>query len=422
MKYVILVGDGMADRPVEALQGRTPLAAAFTPNMDSLVSTGGWCGAAYTLPENLPAGSDVANLSILGYDPERYYTGRAPLEAASMGIELKDTDVAFRCNLVTLGRREDGKRYMEDYSAGQISQDEGRQLIRHLNDHLRDKMRGVLCDGADFRFYPGVSYRNLLLWNALTPDMTASGCTPPHDITGKGIDEWLPRGEGAGALILNVMIESSWEMLEDHPINRKRVAEGKKPANSIWLWGQGKKPALPRFSGAYGIPGAMISAVDLTRGLAGLAGLDVINVPGATGYIDTNYAGKAQYALKSLEEGADLVYVHVEAPDEASHEGSLEHKIKAIEDFDALIVGAIMKGMREKGKEKNFERFRVLLMPDHATPLALRTHSREPVPFVIWDSGQDTPAMAGGYNESILGLEGIVHLPAHKIMGRLLEI
>ena len=423
MKYVILIGDGMADRPVEALQGRTPLAAAHTPKMDRLAREG-VCGAASTLPDGLPGGSDVANLGILGYDPARYYTGRAPLEAASMGVALGSEDLAFRCNLVTLKFSREGTRAcMEDYSAGQISSDEGRILIGDLDREL---------GSGKVRFYPGVSYRHLMVLKggkngasgSQAPGANAGAnfggsgleCTPPHDILGREISEYLPQGEGDH--IIRDLMRASVEILSRHPVNSRRLADGKRPANSIWLWGQGVKPEMPPFRELYGCSGAMVSAVDLTKGLAVSAGLKVMDVPGATGWLDTNYAGKAQYAMKALEGGADLVYVHVEAPDEASHEGSLEHKIKAIEDFDAFIAGAIMKEM----ESKKFGRFRVLLMPDHATPLSLRTHSREPVPFVIYDSGfPPDRRVADCYEESIVGREGIIRLPAHKIMGRLLE-
>ena len=407
MKYVILIGDGMADRPLAQLGGKTPLQAAFTPNMDKIAREG-VAGAARTLPEGLPNGSDVANLSILGYDPAKYYTGRAPLEAASMGIPLGSEDVAFRCNLVTLEFNSDRtEANMEDHSAGQLTSEEGRVLIEDLNREL----------GSDtVRFYPGVSYRNLMLWSGgAAYDKRSLECTAPHDILGRQISGYLP--PGAGQDIIRGLMSASQDILERHPVNRRRVAEGKRPANSIWLWGQGGKPGIPPFGELYGLKGAMVSAVDLAKGLAVSAGLKVIDVPGATGYLDTNYAGKAEYALGALKE-ADLVYVHVEAPDEASHEGSIENKIKAIEDFDAMVVGGIMRGMPE------FGRFRILLMPDHATPIELRTHSRDPVPFVMYDSaaaGRGRGA-AARYDESILKLDGIIRLPAHGIMNRFLAV
>ena len=408
MKYVILIGDGMADRPLGQLGGKTPLQAAFTPNMDKLAREG-LVGAASTLPEGLPSGSDVANLSILGYDPAKYYTGRAPLEAASMGIPLKDGDVAFRCNFVTLRYNKDRtKVYMEDHSAGQISAEEGRILIKDLNREL----------GNDsLQFYPGVSYRNLLLWAG--GDVSID-CTPPHDILGKEIASYLP--QGANEDFIRRLMLASVDILERHPVNKKRVAEGKRPANSIWLWGQGGKPELPAFSEVYGLKGAMVSAVDLTKGLAISAGLKVIEVPGATGWLDTNYTGKAEYALRALED-ADLVYIHVEAPDEAGHEGSIEHKIKAIEDFDALVVGTVMRGLPEWGN------YRVLLMPDHATPIEIRTHAKDIVPFAIFDSegahsiggGHGHSAMVSGYDESITKLEGAIRIEGHRIMEHFVE-
>ena len=405
MKYVILIGDGMADRPLAQLGGKTPLQAAFTPNMDKLAREG-LAGAARTLPEGLPSGSDVANLGILGYDPEKYYTGRAPLEAVSMGIPLKSGDVAFRCNFVTLRFNKSRTNiYMEDHSAGQISAEEGRLLIKDLNREL----------GSDtLKFYPGVSYRNLLLWSGGDASID---CIPPHDILGKEIAHYLP--QGAKEDFIRRLMLASVDILERHPVNKKRVAEGKRPANSIWLWGQGGKPELPPFSELYGLQGAMVSAVDLAKGLAISAGLRVIEVPGATGWLDTNYAGKAEYALQALEE-SDLVYIHVEAPDEAGHEGSIEHKIKAIEDFDALVVGTVMRGLPEWGS------FRVLLMPDHATPIEIRTHAKDPVPFVIYDNEGNhgwgvPPALASGYDESITKLEGAIRIDAHRIMEHFVE-
>lgn len=399
MKYVVLVGDGMADRPIEKLNGKTPLQAAFTPNMDKLAKEG-LPGSVRTLPEGFPTGSDVANLNILGYDPAQFYTGRAPFEAASMGINLRDGDVAFRCNLVTLRFNKDRtKAWMEDHSAGQISSDEGRELIHAVASEL--------SSSGDISFHPGVSYRNIMLWRGGEYDIE---CTPPHDILGREITDYLPCGKGED--FIRRLMRDSAGILERHPINKKRLAEDSKPANSIWLWGQGRKPALRPFRELYGVTGAMVSAVDLPKGIALSAGLEVINVPGATGYLDTNYAGKAEYALKALEE-VDLVYIHVEAPDEAGHEGNLQDKIKAIEDFDALVVGTVLRGINE------FGHFRVLLITDHATPVSVRTHTQEPVPFVVYDSAAEKPShSAAGYNELLLGRSGILKFEeAHKIMG-----
>ncbi len=390
----------MADRPVGELDGLTPLQAARTPNMDRLAREGS-VGMAKTLPEGLPNGSDVANLGILGYDPRKYYTGRAPLEAASMGIRLESGDVAFRCNFVTLDfnpSRPDA--VMVDHSAGQLATEEGHKLIEELNRRLA---------AGGIRFYPGVSYRNIMLWAGGEAGLD---CTPPHDILGKKIREYLPKGKRAE--VVKDLMRASVDILEAHPVNKGRVAGGKRPANSIWLWGQGGKPELPPFAEVYGLKGAMVSAVDLAKGLAASAGLEVINVPGATGYLDTNYEGKAIYALQALEK-ADFVYVHVEAPDEASHEGKLEEKIKAIEDFDAKVVGTVLEGIgRFPGG------CRILVMPDHATPLEARTHTQEPVPFIVYDStGKGGGAKA--YDESIGSAAGVLRIDAHNLMRFLLE-
>jgi 2,3-bisphosphoglycerate-independent phosphoglycerate mutase len=405
VKYVVLVGDGMADRPIDKLKGKTPLQAAFTPNMDKLAREG-LPGIARTLPDGFPTGSDVANLNILGYDPRQFYTGRAPFEAASMGIKLREGDVAFRCNLVTLRFNMDRtKAWMEDHSGGQISSAEGRELI--------EAVAGELSSPGKISFYPGVSYRNIMLWRGGEDEIE---CTPPHDILGKEITDYLPCGKGE--VFIRELMRASVGILERHPTNKKRLEQGNRPANSIWLWGQGRKPALRPFRELYGVSGAMISGVDLPKGIALSAGLKVINVPGATGYLDTNYTGKAEYALKALED-VDLVYIHVEAPDEAGHEGNLEDKIKAIENFDALVVGTVLRGIREFGG------FRVLLITDHATPIAVRTHTQEPIPFVVYDNAEGggkkkkTPPQSGiGYSELLTGLDGILRFEeAHKIMG-----
>ena len=333
----------MADRPLKELGGKTALEKASTPNMDRL-AVSGILGRVRTVPEDMHPGSDVANLSILGYDPHRYYSGRAPLEAASIGVKLGKNDVAFRCNLVTL--KYDKRRtraIMEDYSSGHITTEEARELIMEVNAQLGSKR---------IRFYPGVSYRHLMVWSDGSSDLE---CVPPHDIIGKNILDYLPVGSGE-ELIRKIMIDSV-DFLTDHPVNRKRMEEGKNPGNSIWLWGQGKKPTLPTFRKKYLIEGALISAVDLTKGLGIYAGFRILDVPGITGYLDTNYKGKADAALKSLTE-VDFVYIHVEAPDEAGHSGTIKDKITAIEDFDRLVVGTVMKGAKALGD------CRILLLPD----------------------------------------------------------
>jgi 2,3-bisphosphoglycerate-independent phosphoglycerate mutase len=408
MKYVVLIGDGMADRPLAELGGKTPLEAALTPNMDKLAREG-IPGAISTLPEGLPTGSDVANLAILGYDPQVYYTGRAPFEAISMGIELKPGDIAFRCNLVTLTfDRDKTKAYMEDHSAGQLETETGHELIKLLNKELATNK---------IKFYPGVSYRNVMIWSGGPASELGKAdldCTPPHDILGKGIGDYLP--EGPGEDVIRDLMRASQDILERHPINRERAKKGKRPANSIWLWGQGKKPELPPFREIYGLDGGMISAVDLTKGLGAAAGLKVIDVPGATGYLNTNWTGKAEYALRALESGLDFIYVHLEAPDEAGHEGNLKEKIEAIERFDNLVVGAVLRGIEEFGE------YRILVMPDHATPLEVRTHTRDIIPFAVYDGTPRHRGAANGYNEKISGLAGVLRIEkGHTLMGRFLK-
>ncbi len=408
MKYIIIIGDGMADRPLKELGGKTCLQSAKTVNLDKL-ATQGEVGVAHTVPDGFPPGSDVANLTLMGYDPRKYYTGRSPLEAASMGVELGRDDVAFRCNLVTLkvsgGKTHDpaGKRraVMEDFSAGHISSEESRMLIEEIDSKLGTKA---------LQFYPGVSYRHLMVWRG---GKDALECTPPHDIQDKDILDYLPRGDGDE--VINELMEASYEVLVNHPVNKSRIEGGKRPANSIWLWGQGRRPSMPTFREKYGLEGAVISAVDLTKGIGVYAGFEVIKVPGVTGWIDTNYVGKAEHALWALKT-KDLVYLHVEAPDEAGHTGDVKNKIKAIEDFDELIVGNIAHGM------KQFDAYRILVMPDHPTPLSLRTHSSDPVPFVLYDSTRERKGPAVSYDESILARKNVrTFREGHKLMDYFLK-
>jgi 2,3-bisphosphoglycerate-independent phosphoglycerate mutase len=378
MKYVILLGDGMSDWPVTELGDKTPLQAANTPHMDRLARLGK-TGQAHTIPEGMSTGSDVAALTILGYDARHLYTGRSPLEAASIGIQLQPTDVAFRCNLVVLGET-DGQRTMVDFSGGHITTEEARQLIDTLNEELGN---------AAFEFYPGVSYRHCLVWRE---GRLGLKLTPPHDITGRSIAEYLPSGDGAAEL--QRMMDTSQAIFRDHPINRHRREHGEPPISSIWLWGAGKRPQIPSFGEKYGLTGAVISAVDLHKGLAIYAGLEPINVPGATGWLDTNYAGKVDYALKALQ-SKDFVFLHVEAPDEAGHQGDVQAKVQAIEDFDAKVVGPMLEGL-----PKHFDAYRVLLLPDHPTPIALKTHVREPVPIALYGTGVEPDAVQT-YDESV---------------------
>ncbi|MGD0884522.1 MAG: cofactor-independent phosphoglycerate mutase [Thermodesulfovibrionales bacterium] len=387
MKYIVIIGDGMADRPLRELDGKTPLQKAFTPHMDRLAREG-VIGCVRTVPRGFHPGSDVANLSILGYDPREFYSGRAPLEAASMGVELAEGDVAYRCNLVTLiFNKQRTQAVMEDYSGGHISTDEAASLIREINEQLGT---------STITFHAGVSYRHLMVWRGGALDIE---CVPPHDIIGREIADYLPMGNGEE--VIREIMRDSVGILERHPLNKERVSRGKKPANSIWLWGQGKKPKMPTFREKYSIGGALVSAVDLTKGLGVYAGFEILTVPGVTGYIDTNYTGKAEYSLNALKE-VDFVYIHVEAPDEAGHAGNYRDKVKAIEDFDALVVGTVLRGAAA------FDEYRILLMPDHATPVEVRTHTDNPVPFVVYDSRVQRRNEGAAFNESLLERDDIM--------------
>lgn len=389
MKYIVLVGDGMADYPIPELGDLTPLQAANIPNMD-FIAKHGKCGVAKTIPENMPAGSDVANLSIMGYDPAQYYSGRGPLEAASIGIALEKDDIAFRCNLIT---EKDGT--IADYSAGHISSEEARSLIEAVDREL-----GNAC-----KFHAGVSYRHLLVMKK----GEKAHCTPPHDVVGQSVDEVLPRGEDSE--FLTALIKASKPVLENHKVNMKRRKDGKNIANLIWLWGQGKAPDMPRFAELFGVSGSIISAVDLLKGIGKYAGLDIINVPGATGYLDTNFSGKAAYALRSLEDH-DFVLVHVEAPDEAGHMGNIEAKIKAIEDFDEKVVGGMLNELAGD--------YRIMVLPDHFTPISVRTHTKEPVPFAIYSSTESADYV--DRFDEFAAKEGVFGLvEGHRLMNLLIK-
>jgi len=360
MKYLLIVPDGMADEPIEALGGRTPLMAAQTPNLDSLVRAGA-VGRVRTIPEGMPPGSDVAALSIMGYDPARYYTGRAPLEAAAQGISMGRHDVAYRCNLITT----DGDHLL-DYSGGEISSEESAELMVAVQQYL-----GTDC----IRFYPGVSYRNLMIWRNGVADVET---TPPHDVIGQPLVPNFPRGNAED--FLRFLMWDSYAVLQAHPVNQRRIAAGKRPANMIWLWGQGYRPRLEDFPTAHGVSGAVISAVDLLRGIAHLAGLRSPRVPDVTGRLDTNWAGKAREAITQLSE-VDFVFVHLEAPDECGHQGDLDGKVRAIELTDREIIGPVWAAAQ------HYDAARVLLLPDHYTPLSRRTHVGKPVPYVLAGAG-----------------------------------
>lgn len=379
MKYIVILGDGMADYPVPQLGNKTPLQYANKPNIDFLAMNGE-IGMVKTIPTGIPPGSDAANLSVMGYNPMKYYTGRSPLEAVSMGVNLSDTDVAFRCNLVTLSDDTDySNKVMIDYSSDEISTDEAKYLINEINSHFKS---------SEITYNAGISYRHCMVWSNGPTDLEL---TPPHDILEKRVTDFLPKGE-KGNILLNMMVES-YNILKDHPINKARISKGLRPANSIWLWGQGKKPAIPKFYDKYKIKGSVISAVDLIKGIGICAGLKSIEVDGATGNIHTNFSGKAEAALNELESGQDFVYVHLEAPDECGHRYEIENKVKSIEMIDKLVVSRILKGLEK------YDDYKILVLPDHPTPLSLRTHTSEPVPFIIYQKKYEKVSGASGYDE-----------------------
>ena len=388
----------MPDHKLPELGGKTPLEVADTPNLDAIAKRAEIFGTAKTIPDPLPPGSDVGNLAVLGYDPEKYYTGRSPLEAASIGVSLGDRDVTVRCNLVTLAEK-DGRTVMEDYSAGHITDEDAAGIIEDLKKEF---------DGEEFSLSQGVSYRHLLLWRGGNSGIRT---TPPHDISGKEIAPWLPSGDGAEKLL--GLMEKSRGILKDHPVNAKRRAEGENTADSIWLWGEGTRPDMPSLQELYGITGSVISAVDLVKGIGVFAAMEVIEVPGATGYLDTNYAGKVSGALDSLRR-VDLAMIHIEAPDETGHVGDARLKIRAIEDFDQKVVGPALAGMEQFGE------YRVLVLSDHPTPIDLRTHSNEPVPFAILDSANRSVKNGSlVYTEDSAASSGIFVEQGWKLMGTL---
>ena len=393
MKHIILLGDGMADYPITSLGGKTPLEYAHTPNMDRIAAEGS-LGLVETVPRGLLPGSDVANLAVLGYDPLRCYSGRGPLEAASMGVEMGPDDVAFRCNLVSITEGQNPQ--LIDFTAGHIRSDAAKVLIHELETEL----------GSDvFSFYPGVGYRHLFLWKKGVYTMET---TPPHDITGRGINDFLPKGEGAPRLI--EVMDRAQSILKDHPLNKQRVKEGERPANSIWLWGQGRAPRISPLAARHNLRGGMISAVDLLKGIAIYAGLKVINVDGATGYTDTNYLGKAEKALAALQD-LDFIFLHVEAPDEMGHEGNLEGKIRAIEDFDNKVVGTILAGMPQ------FPSFRIMVLSDHPTPVSLMTHSADASPFAVYSSNREENLHRGAsFGETAAKSGEILVSPGYLLM------
>ncbi|MGH8014252.1 MAG: cofactor-independent phosphoglycerate mutase [Candidatus Binataceae bacterium] len=394
---MILHGDGMADWPCDELGGKTPLEAAHKPNMD-LVASRGELGLVATIPEGMPSGSDVGTMTMLGYDPRRYHTGRAPIEAASQGIQLGPDDVVFRMNLVCLTRRDDAL-VMHDFTAGHISSAEAARLVEDIRS-------AVAADGIEF--FNGVSYRHLLVWR---DGLSGTRLTPPHDIADKSIETHLPSGEGADRL--NRLMNDARQVLREHPVNRARREAGQPEANSVWFWGQGKRPAVPTLKARFDVSGSVISAVDLVNGLGRLAGLEVVTVPGATGYLDTDYAAKGRYGLEALKRN-DFLLLHVEATDEAGHMGRADLKVEALERIDELILGPMLGGLPSLGD------FTLLLMPDHATPSKLKTHSSEPVPFAIINH-EHLRARADArpqrrYTEAEATRTGVLVRPGHRLI------
>ena len=401
MKYIIFLCDGMADYPVDSLGGKTPLSVANNPNMNDLCRKGE-LGLVKTVAEHLSPGSDVANLSVMGYDPDIYYTGRSPLEALSIGVNLRDSDVTFRANVVTLSDEENyADKTMVDYSSGEITTAEAHQLINYLKENMS-------FDHIDL--YGGTSYRHLVVWDGGSTNVTL---TPPHDISDKKVTEYLPKGEGADVLL--AMMKKSHELLKNHPINLDRIARGLNPANSLWIWGEGTKPMLSAFRDKFGISGTMISAVDLLKGIGNGAKMDVIEVEGATGNIDTNFDGKAAAAIEAFKNGTDFVYIHMEAPDECGHHGDIEDTILSIELIDEKVIKPVVDYLKSTGED-----FRVLITPDHPTPIALKTHVRDAIPFVIYDSRKDT-GLNLDYTEENAKETGLYIEPGYKLMEKFLE-
>lgn len=396
-RIAVLLGDGMADYAVDSLGGKTPLEAADTPNMDYLARNG-VLGLARTVPDGLTPGSDTANISVFGYNPRDVYTGRAPLEALNMGIEMGPRDVAFRCNLVTI----DDEGVLVDFSAHHIETEFAHVVIGELANALGTE---------SLEFHPGVSYRHILVWRDYPYDDLAE-TTPPHDIQGQAYGRYRPRGPGADTL--NALMDESMRVIRSSPVIRSETARRSGRPVSAWLWGAGRKPAMPSLRERFGLSGYTISAVDLIHGIGRAVGLSPIRVDGATGYLDTNYRGKAD-ALLSAMERANFVFLHVESPDESGHEGNLEHKLKAIEDFDAMVVGRVMEGMRR------YADYTLLVMPDHPTPVSLRTHTADPVPFCVYSPGGfavDAYRRDGisGFNEPSAGRTGLYVAEAHRLM------
>ena len=399
MRYIVILGDGMADLPLPKIDNKTPLEVAHKPYMDKFAKMG-VMGKIRTVYEGLKPGSDVANLCVMGFDPSSNYSGRSPLEAASIGVELSDTDITYRANIVTLSDEENySDKKMIDYSAGEISTKEAREIIKTVSQKLGNDI---------FSFFAGISYRHLLL----RKDMKKAGSlTPPHDISGKPVKDFLPEDK----MILDLM-EKSYEILKDHPVNIKRIKEGKNPANSIWVWGEGTKPQLENYKEKFGITGTVISAVDLIKGIAILSGLKSVDVPGATGNVHTNFDGKTKAAIDAIKNGDEYIYLHIEAADESGHQGSLSDKIKSIELIDEKVIKPIYEYLVSSGEE-----FRMLVLPDHPTPISLKTHTCDPVPFVLIKNTDKEIKNDYIYSEADAEKSGIYFDRGHTLMNEIIN-
>lgn len=399
MKYVVILIDGAADTPVDELGKKTPLEVAYKPNIDNIASKGE-VGMVTTVPEGFPPGSDVANLAVFGYDPQQYYTGRSPLEAASIGVPLKLSDTTFRANVVTLSGEDDyADKKMVDYSSDEITTEEAHILIDAVNKELK-------CD--EYEFFGGTSYRHLLVWHNKE---NRFDLTPPHDISGKVVGEYLPKDK----TLLNLM-HKSYDILKDHPVNIDRVKRGLNPANSVWIWGNGTKPDLDTYAEKFAITGTVVSAVDLIKGIGHCAGLNVVEVEGATGTVHTNFEGKAEASINALKNGSDFLYIHLEAADEAGHRHEIDNKVKAIELIDKKIVEPVLNYFKETGED-----FNMLIMPDHPTPLSIMTHTSEPVPYILYKSNNEINSEVKSYTEDNAKQTGITTDFGYKLINKLLN-
>lgn len=399
MKYVVVLGDGMADEPIEALNGKTPIQAAKTKALDKMAPVSE-VGLVHTVPEGMNPGSDVANLAVMGYNPLAYYSGRSPLEALSIGVEMEDTDISLRCNIVTVSDEEENyaDKTIIDHSSGEISSEEAAELIEAVKPVMQN---------ATYQFYAGTSYRHLTIWKK----GEVVDLVPPHDVLGQTIGQYLPKQKD-----LRDMMEKSYEILNNHPINVERAKKGLNKANSLWFWGAGTRPSLSGFYEKTGKKGAMVSAVDLLKGIAVGAGMRNMEVEGANGGLHTNYEGKVMAAIQALKEGSDFVYIHVEAPDEMGHQGNVENKITAIEYLDEKIIARMQEELAKMGED-----YRMLVMPDHPTPLAIRTHSSDPVPYLLFDSKKEVNGQPE-YSEAAGKASGIYVENGYELMNHLLEI